>query len=65
MHSQNISKEIDQYASSYESIGDFSGYILITEKGETIYENCIGKADYSLNMEWTNNDGNIFEGIKE
>lgn len=50
VHSQDISKEINQYASSYGIIGDFSGCILITEKGETIYENCFGKADYSLNV---------------
>lgn len=48
--SQDIAKLIDEYANSYVKTGDFSGCVLITEKGEIIYENCFGYANHSFKV---------------
>lgn len=47
---QDISKRVDEYATSYFNTNDFSGCILITEKGEVIYENCFGFANHSFQI---------------
>lgn len=49
-HSQEISQRINEYADSYVNTGDFSGCILITEKGVVLYENCFGYANYSFDV---------------
>ena len=45
---QDISKRVTEYANSYVTTGDFSGCVLITENGKTIYENCFGFANQSF-----------------
>jgi CubicO group peptidase (beta-lactamase class C family) len=50
VQAQDISKKIDEYVNSYAITEDFSGCILITEKGQTIYDNCFGNANYSFNV---------------
>ena len=49
-HSQDISKLINEYATSYVNTGDFSGCILITKKGNVIYENSFGYANHSFKV---------------
>lgn len=48
--SQDISKLIDEYTASYVNTGDFSGCILITEKGKVTYERCFAYANYSFQV---------------
>ena len=50
IHSQDISKLIDEYTASYVSTGDFSGCILITENDKITYENCFGFANRTFNV---------------
>ena len=50
IQSQETSKMIDEYANSYVKTGDFSGCVLITEKGKIIYENCFGYANHSFTV---------------
>lgn len=50
VQSQDISNQIDEYAKSYNSTGDFSGCVQISKKGITIYKNCFGNANYSFNI---------------
>ncbi len=47
---QDIADQVTAYANSYASTNDYSGCILITKKGKTIYENCFGKASHSFNI---------------
>ncbi len=50
LQGQDISNQIDEYAKSYNSTGDFSGCIQISKTGITIYKNCYGNANYSFNI---------------
>ncbi|MEO0874056.1 MAG: serine hydrolase domain-containing protein, partial [Bacteroidota bacterium] len=47
---QDMAQRVNDYASSYVNTSDFSGCILITEKGETIYENCFGFANRAFQV---------------
>ena len=47
---QDISSRVTEYAGSYVNTGDFSGCILITENGKTIYEYCFGFANQSFKI---------------
>lgn len=50
INAQDISQKINDYVYTYTNTGDFSGCILIVEKGKVIYDNCFGKANHSFNI---------------
>ncbi len=50
VQSQDIANLVHAYAASYVNTGDFSGCILISERGDIVYEDCFGYANYSFKL---------------
>ena len=47
---QDVVDLIDEYTASYVSKGDFSGCILVTDKGQIRYENCFGFSNHAFQV---------------
>ncbi len=50
LQGQDLGKKVGSYAQTYVDTGDFSGCILITRQGDTLYQECFGKADFSFSI---------------
>ncbi|NNK11922.1 MAG: serine hydrolase [Flavobacteriaceae bacterium] len=50
LRSQKITRQVENYTDTYVKTGDFSGCILITKAGQTIYSGCFGKANQSFGV---------------
>jgi len=50
IQSQEIAQKVEAYTNSYVQTGDFSGCILITKEGTSLYSGCFGKANLSFGV---------------
>ncbi|MBT8237561.1 MAG: beta-lactamase family protein [Croceitalea sp.] len=50
LQAQNIIADIDAYANTYLSTGDFSGCIRISKQDSILYKNCFGYANHSFKI---------------
>ncbi|GGD51542.1 serine hydrolase domain-containing protein [Muriicola marianensis] len=52
---QDLGKKVGSYVQTYVDTGDFSGCILITKHGNTLYKDCFGQANFSFSIPNTPN----------